>query len=152
VIVAVGNDTQFAAFASLIGLPGLATDSRFNISAQRSRNRETLVPLIAEAMLARTMQEWVPLLEAANVPCGPINDLRQVFEDPQVRHRGLKLSLPHGTGVQAPGVANPIRYSSTPIVYGQAAPRLGEHTDEVLRSALGLAPEAIEQLRDEGVV
>ncbi|WP_038203008.1 CaiB/BaiF CoA-transferase family protein [Xenophilus azovorans] len=152
VIIAVGNDTQFAAFASLIGLPELATDSRFSISAQRSRNREVLVPLIAEAMLARTMQEWVPLLEAANVPCGPINDLEAVFEDPQVRHRGLKLSLPHGAGVQAPGVANPIRYSGTPIVYGQAAPRLGEHTDEVLRAELGLTSEAIERLRDEGVV
>ena len=127
-IVAVGNDTQFAAFARLIGQPELATDSRFSISAQRSRNREILVPLIAQAMLARTMQEWLVLLEAAKVPCGPINDLQQVFEDPQVQHRGLKLSLPHGAGVQAPGVANPIRYSGTPIVYGHAAPQLGEHS------------------------
>ncbi|HVR50646.1 MAG TPA: CaiB/BaiF CoA-transferase family protein [Pseudorhodoferax sp.] len=151
-IVAVGNDTQFAAFARLIGQPELASDSRFSISAQRSRNREILVPLIAQAMLARTMQEWLVLLEAAKVPCGPINDLQQVFEDPQVQHRGLKLSLPHGAGVQAPGVANPIRYSGTPIVYGHAAPQLGEHTDAVLRERLGLAPEAIAQLRSEGVV
>ena len=151
-IVAVGNDTQFAAFARLIGQPELATDSRFSISAQRSRNREILVPLIAQAMLARTMQEWLVLLEAAKVPCGPINDLQQVFEDPQVQHRGLKLSLPHGAGVQAPGVANPIRYSGTPIVYGHAAPQLGEHTDAVLQERLGLAPEAIAQLRSEGVV
>lgn len=151
-IVAVGNDTQFAAFSTLIGRPGLATDSRFNTSAQRSRNRETLVPIIAEAMVARTMQEWVSLLEAANVPCGPINNLQQVFEDPQVRHRGLKLSLPHGAGVQAPGVANPIRYSATPIVYGNAAPRLGEHTLEVLQESLGMTPQAIEQLRGQGVI
>lgn len=152
VIVAVGNDTQFVTFAGLIGMPQLATDSRFSTMAQRSRNRETLIPIIAQAMQARTMQEWVSLLEAANVPCGPINNLQQVFEDPQVQHRGLKLSLPHGSGVDAPGVASPIRYSATPIAYGRAAPCLGEHTDDVLQSELGMAPAAIGALRARGIV
>ncbi|AWP76976.1 CaiB/BaiF CoA transferase family protein [Bordetella bronchiseptica] len=152
VIVAVGNDTQFVTFAGLIGMPQLATDSRFSTMAQRSRNRETLIPIIAQAMQARTMQEWVSLLEAANVPCGPINNLQQVFEDAQVQHRGLKLSLPHGSGVDAPGVASPIRYSATPIAYGRAAPCLGEHTDDVLQSELGMAPAAIGALRARGIV
>ena len=152
IIVAVGNDTQFAAFTTLIGLPELARDSRFSVAAQRNRNREALVPLVAKAMLARTMRDWIPLLEAANVPCGPINDLQQVFEDPQVRHRNLKIALPHGTGASAPGVASPIHYSGTPIRYGHAAPCLGEHTDEILHDTLGLAPDEIRRLRDEGVV
>lgn len=152
VIVAVGNDTQFVTFAGLIGMPQLATDGRFSTMAQRSRNRETLIPIIAQAMLARPMQEWVSLLEAANVPCGPINNLQQVFEDAQVRHRGLKLSLPHGSGVDAPGVASPIRYSATPIAYGRAAPCLGEHTEEVLQTELGMTPAAIGALRARGIV
>ncbi len=152
VIVAVGNDTQFAAFCKLIGLPQLARDERFASSAQRSRNRLALIPMIAEAMLDKTMGEWVDLMEAANVPCGPINNLQQVFDDPQVQHRGLKVSLPHAAGVEAPGVASPIRYSSTPVVYGRAAPVLGEHTDEVLQGALGLTPGRLAQLREQGVV
>jgi crotonobetainyl-CoA:carnitine CoA-transferase CaiB-like acyl-CoA transferase len=152
IIVAVGNDTQYGVFCKLIGRPDLATDGRFNSSAQRSRNRELLVPQIAEAMLARTMAEWVPLLEASNVPCGPINNLQQVFEDPQVRHRGLKVSLPHGSGVDSPAVASPIRFSETPIEYRHAAPMVGEHTDAILREKVGLTGEQVARLRELGIV
>src|SRR5690606_22544523 len=112
--------------------PELATDERFNSPAQRSRNREQLIPIVAQAMLAKSMEEWVSLMEKRNVPCGPINNLQQVFEDPQVQHRQLKVSLPHGSGVEAPGVASPMRFSGTPIRYTHAAPTLGEHTVEVL--------------------
>src|SRR5690606_15470795 len=152
VIVAVGNDGQYRAFCKVIGRDDLAADERYSTPGQRNRNRDTLIPEIAQAMLARTMQEWVALMEAANVPCGPIYNMQQVFEDPQVRHRGMRLALPHGAGVQAPAVANPIRMSDTPIQYGASAPLLGEHTDSVLAGQLGLAPERIAALRAAGAI
>ena len=94
----------------------------------------------------------MPLLEAVNVPCGPIYDMKQVFEDPQVRHRGMQLSLAHGAGVQAPAVANPIRLSETPIRYGRSAPLLGEHNQEVLRDRLGFTDAQLQDLQAKGVI
>jgi len=152
VIVAVGNDSQYRAFCKLIGRDDLAADERYATPGQRNRNRETLIPEIAKTMLERPMGEWVERMEAANVPCGPINTMAQVFEDEQVRHRGMKLSLPHSAGVQAPAVASPIRLSGTPIRYGRSAPLLGEHTEAVLGEALGLSRERIAELRAEGAI
>jgi len=152
VIVAVGNDGQFRAFCKLIGREDLAQDERYATPGQRNRHRDTLIPEIAQAMLARTMGEWVERMEAANVPCGPIYNMQQVFEDPQVQHRGMRLSLPHGAGVEAPAVASPIRLSGTPIRYGRSAPLLGEHTEAVLGEALGLAPGRIAELRAQGAI
>ncbi len=152
VIVTVGNNGQYAAFCKAIGRPDLIDDPRFVTSAQRSINRLELLPLVAAEMRKQPMRAWITAMEAVNVPCGPINNLEQVFDDPQVRHRGMKLSLPHGAGVDAPGVANPIRYSATPIAYRNAAPMLGEHTDEVLAAVAGLSPERIAALRAKGVV
>ena len=152
IIIAVGNDGQYAAFCKAIGREHLATDPLYATGPNRNRNRQQLIPLIAEAMLARTMEEWVPLLEAVNVPCGPIHDMKQVFEDPHVRHRGMQLSLEHGAGVQAPALANPIRLSETPIRYGRSAPLLGEHNQQVLRDRLGLTDAELEALRAKGVV
>lgn len=151
VIVAVGNDGQYRALCKVIGRPDLADDERFATAGNRNRNREVLIPQVAEAMLARTMTEWVDLLEAANVPCGPIYNMQQVFEDPQVRHREMQLSLPHSAGVNAPGLANPIRLSDTPISYQHSAPTLGEHTDEVL-GGLGYDAARIAALRKDGVL
>ena len=152
VIVAVGNDTQYAAFCNVIGRPELATDPRFATVAQRNLNRGELIPQVAQAMLARTMTEWVECMEAANVPCGPINNLEQVFEDPQVRHRQMKLTLPHPVGGEMPNLANPIRFSDTPIRYERAAPTLGEHTDEVLATRLGMPAARISELKARGIV
>ena len=152
VIVAVGNDTQFKALCRVIGREDLATDERYANPGQRNTNRDTLIPVIAQAMLTRTMTEWVERMEAANVPCGPIYDMQQVFEDPQVRHRGMKVSLPHSAGVQAPAVGSPIRLSETPVQYGRAAPGLGEHTDAVLSQTLGLTPERLQELRARNVI
>ena len=152
VIVAVGNDSQFRAFCRVIGREDLAADERYATPGQRNRNRDALIPEIAQAMLARTMQEWVERMEAANVPCGPIYNMKQVFEDPQVRHRGMRLTLPHGAGVEAPAVASPIRMSETPIQYGRSAPLLGEHTDRVLTELLELPPERIAELRAAGAI
>ncbi|MBL0425293.1 CaiB/BaiF CoA transferase family protein [Ramlibacter alkalitolerans] len=152
IIIAVGNDGQYAAFCKVIGCEHLATHPDFATGPQRNRNRQALIPLIAEAMLAKTMEEWVPLLEASNVPCGPIYNMKQVFEDPQVRHRGMQQTLPHGAGVEAPTVANPIRLSDTPIRYTRSAPLLGEHNDAILRARLGLSPERLAELQAKGVV
>jgi crotonobetainyl-CoA:carnitine CoA-transferase CaiB-like acyl-CoA transferase len=91
-------------------------------------------------------------MEAANVPCGPIYTIPEMFEDPQVKHRGTKLSLKHSAGVQAPGVANPFKFSETPIEYEKSAPLLSEHTDDILQKDLGLTPEQIQGLRDRGVI
>lgn len=152
IIIAVGNDGQYAAFCRVIGREHLAVDPAFATGPQRNRNRQDLIPLIAEAMLARTMEEWVALLEANNVPCGPIHNMKQVFEDPQVRHREMQLALPHSAGVQAPSVANPIRLSDTPIRYQHSAPLLGEHNRVVLQERLGLSPARIAELHAKGVV
>jgi crotonobetainyl-CoA:carnitine CoA-transferase CaiB-like acyl-CoA transferase len=151
-IVACGNDGQYAALCRAVGLAHLAQDPRFVTVADRARHRADLIPLLAEALRSKTRDEWVPLLEAANVPCGPINDIRQVFEDEQVRHRGLKVALPHAAGVDVPSVCNPIRLSATPIRPGRAAPRLGEHTHAVLGERLGLAPERLAALRSKGII
>lgn len=151
-IVAVGNDSQFRSLCRVVGRDDLAADERYASAGNRNRHRETLIPELAQALALRPMAEWVALLEAANVPCGPINDMQQVFDDPQVRHRGMKLSLPHAAGVQAPGVASPLRFSQTPVAYGRAAPTLGEHTDAVLAEKLGLDAARIAALRAKGVV
>ena len=152
IIIAVGNDGQYQAFCKAIGCAHLATDSLFATGPNRNRHRQQLIPLIAEAMLAKTMEEWVPLLESVNVPCGPIYNMKQVFEDPQVCHRGMQMSLEHGIGVQAPALANPIRLSETPIRYGRSAPLLGEHNLEVLRDGLGFTDAQLEALQSRGVI
>jgi crotonobetainyl-CoA:carnitine CoA-transferase CaiB-like acyl-CoA transferase len=152
VIVAVGNDSQYAAFCHVIGRPDLAADVRFATVGQRNINRAQLIPQIEQIMLTRSMGEWVARMEAANVPCGPINNLQQVFDDPQVQHREMKISLPHAAAGNIPNLANPIRFSATPIRYERAAPTLGEHTDEVLGVRLGMSAARIEELRSRGIV
>ncbi|HSV46751.1 MAG TPA: CaiB/BaiF CoA-transferase family protein [Ramlibacter sp.] len=152
VIVAVGNDSQFASFCAVIGRPELAQDERFSKSAQRVRNREQLIPTVAAIMRTRTMHDWMRRMEAANVPCGPINDIPQVFENPHVVQRGIKQTLPHPLGVDMPLLANPIRFGGTPIRHEQPAPMLGQHTDEVLSGLLGKSPEAIDTLRRSGAI
>jgi crotonobetainyl-CoA:carnitine CoA-transferase CaiB-like acyl-CoA transferase len=152
IIIAVGNDSQYASLCKAIGLPQLATDPLYATAPNRNRNRQQLIPQICDAMLAKTMEEWVTLLEEVNVPCGPINNLKQVFEDPQVQHRAMRLDLEHGVGVQAPAVASPIRLSETPIRYGRSAPMLGEHNLEVLRDRLGFTDEQLDALHRKGVI
>jgi crotonobetainyl-CoA:carnitine CoA-transferase CaiB-like acyl-CoA transferase len=120
--------------------------------ADRVHHRAELVPVVADILLQRTMAEWIALLEPANVPCGPIYGLDQVFEHPQVKHRGLKSTLAHAAGAQAPNVLNPIRLSDTPVRYSSAAPLLGQHTDDVLQRLAGLAPGDIEALRARKVL
>ena len=101
--------------------------------------------------MARTMDDWVARLEAENVPCGPIYDLKQVFEHEQVKFRGLKQLVPHAAGVDAPTVASPMNLSDTPIQHTRSSPALGEHNSEVLQGILGLDADALEGLRKKGI-
>ena len=151
VIVAIGNDKQFRAYCELIDRPELGVDPRFATVAGRNRNREVLIPILEKLMLVRTMSEWISLMEAANVPCGPIYNLQQVFDDPQIRHRQMLQHLPHDSGREVPTIASPIRLSQTPVSHEVASPTLGQHTDDVLRQ-LGLTGDRIAALRERAII
>jgi len=151
-ILTVGNDGQFRKFAEVAGQPQWADDPRFATNKLRVANRAELIPLIRQATVFKTTAEWVSQLEAAGVPCGPINDLAQMFQDPQVLARGLAVSMPHALAGAVPQVASPIRLSETPVEYRRAPPLLGEHTEAVLGDVLGLGADAVERLRSSGVL
>ncbi|HJV25752.1 MAG TPA: CaiB/BaiF CoA-transferase family protein [Aromatoleum sp.] len=151
-ILAIGNDGQFARFCEVAGEPTLASDPRFSTNRARVENRATLVPLLNKLTIQRPTAEWIRALESVAVPCGPINTLADVFADPQVEARGLRVDMPHPLAGRVPQVANPMRFSSTPVQYRNPPPLLGEHTDSVLASLLGLASGEIARLRDENVI
>lgn len=136
-ILAIGNDGQFARFCEEAGHPEWARDERFATNPQRVRHRELLIPLLRQATVMRTTAAWVQALETRAVPCGPINRLDAVFEDPQARHRGLRVDLPRPDVGRIGTVASPLRLSDTPVQYHRPPPRLGEHTEEVLGEWLG---------------
>jgi crotonobetainyl-CoA:carnitine CoA-transferase CaiB-like acyl-CoA transferase len=152
VIVAVGNDEQFRRFCHVLGREDLAADPKFRRSAGRVTNRDELLPQIAATMATRPGQEWVDKLEANNVPCGRINNYQQVFEEPQVRHRKLRVDMERSDGGKVATIASPIRLQGTPPQYVKAPPLLGEHTDVVLKDVLGKSDAEIAALRDAGVV
>jgi len=152
IIVAVGNDGQFRKFVEAGGRPELADDPRFATNPERVRHRDVLVPIVAEMVKTRGKREWIEALEAAGVPCGPINDVGEVFADEQVRARGMRVEAPHPSGAVAPLVRNPIRMSATPPEVRSAPPLLGEHTDDVLRDVLGYDAAAIAALRGKAVI
>ncbi|AZY50523.1 CaiB/BaiF CoA transferase family protein [Bordetella avium] len=145
-IVAVGNDSQFRNYCRVIGMPELADDARFATNPQRVRNRDALVPMLAERMLTGARDTWLTELEAAGVPAGPINTLDQVYQDPQVLARGMKRELPHPVAGVAPIAASPLKLSETPVAYLRPAPMLGEHTHQILSERLGLSDTEIEAL------
>ncbi|MDI6750616.1 MAG: CaiB/BaiF CoA-transferase family protein [Rhodocyclaceae bacterium] len=150
-ILAIGNDAQFARFCSIAGHPEWATDARFATNAARVDHRDVLIPLIRQATVTKTTDEWIARLEAAKVPCGPINDLARVFADPQVVHRRLRLDLERPEGGTVPQVANPLKLSTTPVDYRRAPPALGADTDAIL-AELGYDSERITRLRAAGVI
>ncbi|MCJ9709269.1 CoA transferase, partial [Bordetella hinzii] len=145
-IVAVGNDGQFRNYCRVVGLPELADDPRYATNPQRVRNRDALVPLLAERMATGARDTWLAELEAAGVPAGPINTLDQVYEDPQVLARGMKRELPHALAGSVPIAASPLKLSDTPVEYRRPAPMLGEHTRQILSERLGLSDEEIQAL------
>ena len=151
-IIAVGNDGQFEKLCATLGRPEWSRDERFVTNPQRVRNREALVALIHGVTVTRSTEAWIAAMEAAGVPCGPINRLDQVFADPQVQARGMRIEMAHPLAGQVPLVANPIKLSASPVRYDLPPPMLGEHTEEVLQCWLGLGPEAFAELRDKKVV
>ena len=152
-LLASGNNGQFARFCEAAGHADWASDERFATNSLRVKNREALIEQMQAVTRTRTTAEWIELLEDKAVPCGPINDIAQAFEDEQVKARGLAVSLPRdaGDGIAViTGVASPLRLQATPPVLRRAPPALGQHTDEVL-AELGLDAREIEALRGAGV-
>ena len=151
-IIAVGNDAQFSRFCAVAGLEALASDPRYATNPARVSHRDELVAIIAGRIATRPAAQWLAQLEAAQVPCGPINDLAQVFEDRQVIHRGMVATLAHPEAGEVRVVANPVRFSATPARSELAPPLLGQHTREILAGVLGMDGEAIEDLRSRKVI
>lgn len=153
-LLAIGNNGQFTRFCEAAGQAEWAGDPRFATNTLRVRHREVLIPMMEAVTRTRTTAEWIALLEDKAVPCGPINNIAQAFEDAQVKARGLAVTLPRdaGDGIsQIAGVASPLRLQGTPPVLRRAPPALGQHTDEVL-AELGLGESQRAALRDAGVI
>ncbi|MBW9106455.1 CaiB/BaiF CoA transferase family protein [Paraburkholderia phenoliruptrix] len=152
IIVAVGNDGQFRKFVEVGQRPELAEDERFATNPARVRNRDVLVPILAQMVRLQGKQKWITALEAAGVPCGPINDLAEVFANEQVVARGMQVDLPHPSGGTVKLVRNPINMTGTPPEALAHPPTLGEHTESVLRDVLGYSDEQITALRSQAVI
>lgn len=154
VILAVGNDAQFQRWCAFAGADELASDPRFATNSLRVANREALYALMPSYTRRKSTAAWVEGLAALGVPCGPVNDMAQVFADPQVTARGMRIEMPHPEAAAGtvPLVASPIRMSATPPTYRHPPPTLGQHTDEVLEELLGLGAEERRSLRERGIV
>ena len=152
IIVATGNDGQYRKFVEAGGRPELARDERFATNPLRVKNRDVLVPLLADMVREKPRDAWIALLEEVGVPCGPINELDEVFANEQVKARGIEIALPHPEAGEVKLVRSPMRMSATPATSGMAPPLLGQHTDEVLREVLGKSGEEIAALRAKQVL
>ncbi|MBC7470428.1 MAG: CoA transferase [Ramlibacter sp.] len=152
IILAVGNDGQFAKFCDVAGRPELARDPRFGKNQDRVRNREVLVPLLEEIMKQRDKAQWLAALEAAKVPCGAINNLAEVFADPQVQQRNMVNVWEHPLDPALRLVASPMKLGATPVRTDRPPPLLGQHTDEVLAQLLRRSPSELAALKDRKVV
>ena len=152
IILAIGNDGQFRRFCELAGRAELARDTRFERNSERARHRDQLIPQVEEIMAQKSSAAWLEALNQRGIPCGSINNLEQVFADPQVRHRGLRLELDHPVAGRVASVATPIRLSQTPVSYERAPPTLGQHTDEVLKALLELEQAHLDDLRVRAVI
>jgi len=152
VILACGNDNLYRKFCDAAGCADLAADARFVTNGKRVENRAELTRLLQDVFSKKSTRDWVALLEAAGVPNGPINNVAQVFEEPQVKARGIRLKLDHPLAGKLDSVASPMRFSGTPLAFERAPPLLGQHTDEVLRGLLGKSDAELAKLRADGVV
>lgn len=153
IILAVGNDGQFAKFCEVAGRPDIAADERYARNQNRVRHREVLVPLLESIMKTRRKHEWLSALEAAKVPCGPINNLAEVFADPHVLHRGMVHEWQHPLSPTPVSlVASPLKLSATPVRTDLPPPLLGQHTEAVLADWLGMGAQDVAALRQQGAI
>jgi len=151
IIVAVGNDGQFKHFVAAGGEAHLAENPLYINNPLRVENRKSLISLLEIMTRRKTKAQWISLLEAANVPCGPINNFEEVFDNEQVKARGVQIEVPHPTAGVMKLVASPMRLSETPVEVRMAPPTLGQHTEEILRERLNLSPQAINELQTKGI-
>lgn len=152
IVLVVGNDPQFRRFAEVLGHPEWGSDERFASNGLRVRNRAILVPLLEEIFRRSPKAHWLERLEAAGIASGPINEISDVFADPQVAARNMIVEVEHSSGTPLKMVANPLRMSATPLDRYEPPPRLGQHTDELLSGLLGLDASEIEELLQAEVV
>lgn len=152
VVIAVGNDGQFASLCTWLGLTELIDDQRFATNPDRNRYRVELAGLIQGALRSKTRAETIAGLEQVGVPVAVINDIEAAFAEPQLQHRGGRIDLPHATAETAPGIASPLHFSATPIEYRSAPPTLGQHTSEVLQEILGLSDAEIGDLANRDIL
>jgi formyl-CoA transferase len=151
-IVAAGNDSQFRHFVTAGGQAQLADDPLFVSNPLRVQHRKQLIPLLEVMTRKKSKGEWIALLEKSNVPCGPINNFKEVFENEQVIARNVQINVPHPTAGNMKLVASPMKLSKTPTEVRMAPPTLGQHTDEILRDDLKLNDQRIAELHQKGIV
>lgn len=151
-VVAVGNNGQFAKLCSLLGRPDLPQDQRFLTNPLRVTHRDALIPQLEAAFALKTAGDWIERLTSVGVPCGPLNDIQQVFDDSHVKSRGIEIKIPHPRAGSVSALANPARLAKTPPQYERPAPLLGEHTQEILSTVLGLSDAEIHQLHVEEII
>ena len=152
IILACGNDNLFNKFCEAAGCAGLPKDARFSTNAERVKNRVEITRLLNEVFEQRTTKEWVKLLDDAGVANGPINTIKEVFEEPQVIARGMKFELPHAAAGKVTLVASPMKFSGTPLKHDMPPPVVGQHTDEILRTVLKKTDAEIAALKASGAV
>ena len=153
VILAVGNDSQFARFANFVGKSEWADDERFATNAGRVNNRETLAPLIQEILAQETIAHWIEELHGVDVPCGPVNSMDKVFEMEQIQARGMEIEMDHALSPDPVHlVGSPLKLSETPVSYDISPPICGQHTTQILEKLLDLSHEEITQLKEKGIV
>ena len=151
IMIAVGNDKQFVQLCHVLGRPDMALDERFTTTSLRVQHKEILLPIVASILAQQSIGHWMPLMRKAVVPSAPIYDFKQVFEDPQIKHRELVKTIEHPLAGSMSVVGNPLNFSETPVEYKRAPPLLGQHTDEILREVLGMDGPEIAQLAEEKV-
>jgi crotonobetainyl-CoA:carnitine CoA-transferase CaiB-like acyl-CoA transferase len=151
-MLAVGNEPQYKACVEALGCPMLATDPRYVSNAVRVENRESLVVALARRFLVHDTDHWLELLTASGVPVGPINNIRDIFSEPYANERELVRQLEHPLAGEVATVANPVRFSGTPVEYRHAPPLLGQHTAEILSNELNYSQEEIAALSRDGAI
>ena len=151
-VLSVGNDATFKRFCDAFGLEKLLADPRFATNPARVANRQLVTDTLTPVMQTQPTDWWVEKLEALKIGCGPINTLKQVFDDPHVKARGMEVQMKHSSGAEVTVIANPVRLSETPADYRIAPPLLGEHTSEVLQDLLGIDNKTFESLKKKGII